>query len=303
MATWTRNDIRQKIRELTGRLSVTDFSNAEIDTFLNRYVQYEFPAQVKLNRSYTYYQFYTVANQRLYDFPSNYTNFVPEVRIDELEASFFQNPDDFNGNTNENVTRFTQWSGDGSTTSFANTYTNNTPIQTHSVLVDDTVEVFSDDGLGNLTGNQGVKGTVDYSTGEISVNFNTAPADGQNIYVSFIQNTTGRPYMMLMFNNQFEFYPVPDRAYRVKMKAWTLELVKPAVTTDPNKELFTLPGDRPLLDEWGPAFAIGASRRIVESYGETSKYAELSVQLNEQLDLIMARTYVDLESTRARPMF
>jgi hypothetical protein len=301
MATWTFADIRTKTRQVSGRLSVNELNTNELDTYINRYLQYEFPAEVKLNRNLVNYEFNTEFNVQSYDFPSGYTNFVPEAWVENQPILFYQNTDRFYLENSSSVSRFPQWVGDGVTVSFTNTYGDSTPIQTGSVLVDDQVEVFTDNGSGVLTGSLGGTGTVNYSTGAIAVTFNTAPANGQSIDVSFVTLAVGSPTAVLMFDNQFVFYPMPDRAYRVRMKAWSLSLVRTA--TGGTSTTLEDPYDRPLLDEWGPTIAFGAARHIVSDFGEADKYAELTALYKEQVNYILTRTHVDLESTRALPMF
>lgn len=301
MAEWTLAEIRKKTRQVSGRLSLAELNNNQLDDYINRYFQYEFPAEVKLNRNYTLHEFNTRANVEKYDFPSAFTNFVPEATIDRRELLFYQNPDKFYTENPYNVSRFSTWTGDGATVVFSNTYTSNVPIHAGSVYVDDTVEVFTDDGAGILTGDQGGTGTVNYTTGAISVTFNAAPVNGQVIQASFIQYRAGTPVSVLMFDNEFTFYPIPDRAYRFQIKAWSLTYVQPAVGA--NKELFTLADDKPLQEEWGPAIAFGAARRIASDFGEMDRYGELTVLYKEQINYILTRTHIDLESTRVLPMF
>jgi hypothetical protein len=280
---------------------VSELDNNQIDEYINRYFQYEFPAEVKLNRNYTLHEFNTQKDVQDYTFPVNFTNFVPEATIDRKDLLFYQEPDKFYRENPENVQRISQWTGDGSTTAFSNTFSNNIPILAGSVIVDDQVEVFSDDGAGVLTGDQGGTGTVNYTTGLISVNFNTAPTSGQVIQASFIQYRAGMPTAVLMFDNQFRFFPIPDRAYRFRIKAWSLLYVQPS--SGANKTLFEVSSDKPLQEEWGPAIAFGASRRIVSDFGEVDRYGELTALYKEQINFILTRTHVDLESSRALPMF
>lgn len=301
MATWTLSNIRQKTRQLSGRLSLTEMSNTELDDYINQYLQYEFPAEVKLNRNNTIYEFNTERYVNNYDFSVDYTNFVPEATMDYTPLIFCQNPDEFYALNSITITKIAQWTGDGVTTAFSNTFSDNTPIQAGSVLVDDLTEVFTDDGEGILSGSLGGTGSVNYVTGAISVNFASAPDSGQEIWASFIQSTVGKPTIVLMFNNKFTFYPLPDMAYRFRIKAWSLFLVKPA-TGDPTTS-FSDPSDRPLLDEWGPSIAFGAARRICSDYGELDRYMELTQLYKEQIRYILTRTHIDLESTRALPMF
>ncbi len=298
---WPLSEIRQKVRQVSGRLSLAEISNTQVDEYINKYFKFEFPAEVKLNRNYTLHEFNTSMNVQDYAFPVNFTNFVPEATIDRKELLLYQDPDKYYTENPENIQRFSTWTGDGATVTFANTFANNVPILAGSVLVDDTVEVFTDDGLGILTGNQGGSGTVDYTTGAISVTFNTAPISGQVIQPSFIQFRAGMPVSVLMFNNEFTFFPIPDRAYRFRIKAWSLLYVQPA--TGASKTTFTLADDKPLQEEWGPAIAFGAARRIVSDFGEMDRYGELTKLYKEQINYILTRTHIDLESSRVLPMF
>ncbi len=301
MAEWNLAEIRKKTRQLSGRLSVVELGNTQLDDYINKYFQFEFPAEVKLNRNYTLHEFNTQADVQDYTFPANFTNFVPEATIDRRQLEFYQDPDKFYTENPENVQRFSTWTGDGTTTAFTNTYGNNVPIIAGTVLVDDTVEVFTDDGAGVLTGDQGGAGTVDYTTGAVAVTFNTAPTNGQVIQTSFVQYIAGTPVSVLMFDNTFRFNPIPDRAYRFRIKAWSLLYVQPS--SGSNKVLFEFADDKPLQEEWGPAIAFGAARRIVSDFGEMDRYSELTVLYKEQINYILTRTHIDLESTRALPMF
>lgn len=51
------------------------------------------------------------------------------------------------------------------------------PLTPGTVVVTDSVETFSDDGLGNLTGDMGGTGAVDYSSGQIVAKFNVQPSN------------------------------------------------------------------------------------------------------------------------------
>lgn len=301
MSNWTLSDIRTKTRQVSGRLSVSELSNEQVDEYINKYFQFEFPAEVKLNRNFTLHEFNTAANVEDYAFPADYTNFVPEATMDRRSIIFYQDPDKYFQENPQNITRLSTWTGDGVTVAFTNTFTTQSPMVRGSVIVDDTVEVFSDDGAGVLTGSAGGAGTVDYITGAIAVTFAVAPISGQVIQVSFIQYIAGFPTAVLMFDNNFKFFPIPDRAYRFRIKAWSLLYVKPAVGA--TKTFFTLANDKPLQEEWGPAIAFGAARRIASDFGEMDRYGELSMLYKEQINYILTRTHVDLESSRALPQF
>lgn len=81
--------------------------------------------------------------------------------------------------------------GDGSTVTFTHTLTDITGARTAMyVTVTDTVETFKDDRNGNMVGDAGGTGTVNYATGEVSVTFNTAPANAQAITCGYYHETS-----------------------------------------------------------------------------------------------------------------
>jgi len=82
--------------------------------------------------------------------------------------------------------------GDGSQVTFSGTL-NNAPILERYLQITDDTETFFDDGAGNLTGDKGGNGTINYTTGAYSVTFNSAPAYGQSIkadYVKYLQSVS-----------------------------------------------------------------------------------------------------------------
>ena len=73
----------------------------------------------------------------------------------------------------------------GGTVTFAATLAN-IPIREIELVTDDsTSESFTDNGDGTLTGDGGGSGTINYTTGAISVTFNAAPANGDNVIVDY----------------------------------------------------------------------------------------------------------------------
>ena len=79
--------------------------------------------------------------------------------------------------------------GDGATTTFSATLAQK-PVrsQTVKITLEGSTTVFGqDDGKGNIIG-AGVSGTINYTTGEISLTFTTAPESGKKIYASYQSN-------------------------------------------------------------------------------------------------------------------
>jgi hypothetical protein len=297
MATWTLANIRAKTRQVTGRLTPGELSNQKLDDYINKYYQLTFPAELKLERKHTYYEFLTSANVAWYDLPNDtYTNWEPPAKIDELSLLWYQDPGPFFENNPNQIARSTPWTGDGVTSAF-NTVITQFPIMPDSLVITDNIETFQDTSqtwtTSNvvLVGDMGGSATINYSTGVISVTFNAAPANGQVIYLSFIQFNAGRPTAVLMYNNQFQFFPVPDTAYRFRVGAYA---VVPALVNAT---------DRPELDQWGPCIAYGAARDIFADFGEMDSYSEVSMLYKEQLAYVLRQTNQNLLNTRSAPNF
>lgn len=93
------------------------------------------------------------------------------------------------------VTGESYGTGDGSTVTFAHTLAQITGVRTAMYpSITDGTETFVDDRNGNLIGNLGGTGTINYATGACSVTFNTAPTNLQAITCSYyyeISTTTG----------------------------------------------------------------------------------------------------------------
>ncbi len=297
MSTWSLADIRRKVRQVTGRLSPGELSNDQVDNYINQFYQYTFPAEVKLERKHTFYEFLTEPNQQIYAFPvATFTNVEPPPTMDNLSLLYYQNPESFNENNPEQITRLTQWTGDGTTTVFATTVVG-FPILPGSFLVTDNTEVFEDTNTTFTTsdvviaGSLGGSATINYSTGSVSVTFNTAPTNGQNIFLSYTIFAAGRPTAVLYYNEQFKFFPVPNTAYRFKIKAYQFVTPLTSSTSVPD------------MPQWGPCIAYGASRDIHSDFGEIDAYGEVTALYKEQVAYVLNRTNQNLLNTRAAPIF
>lgn len=297
MSTWTLADIRNKVRQVTGRFTADELSNTELDERINKYYQLRFPAEVKLEAKHVYYQFTTSPYEALYDIDSDtYTNYEPPATVNNLSMLWYQDPAIF---AEENPLQYTfsnPWTGDGATVTFTTTITG-FPVYPNTLTITDNTELFQDTNTAwttadvTLTGSDGGTATINYSTGAVSVTFNAAPADGQLIYLNYCLFQIGRPEAILYYNNQFQLYPPPDQSYIIKMKAYSVVDALEDAT------------DTPLLNEWGPCIAYGTALGIFSDNGETDAYAEVTQLHKEQISLILTRTVQDLLNERAYPNF
>lgn len=296
-ATWTFGDIRFKTRQLTGRFSPNEMSNRDLDKRINQYYQLTFPAEVKLERMSTFYQFVTDANQDTYVFDSaGFTGIVPPATIDNMRIDYYQNPDDFESTNPYQISRANPWTGNGVDSSFQTTLVGH-PILPGTTIITDNTEIFQDfntDWTNDdvpISGSLGGGGTINYKTGAISVSFTSAPDSGQLIYLSYTQFKAGRPISVLFYENEFKFFPPPNTTYRFKIKAWG--------TPPPLVDA----ADTPLLNEWGPAISYGTSRQIFADYGELESKQLIEEDYQEQISYVSERTSESLLNTRVRPAF
>ena len=297
MATWSKANIMQKIRQITGRFSENEMSNNELGERLNKYYQLRFPSEVKLEQKHVFYEFITTPNQPTYDVPdSTYTNYEQPVTVNNLSMLWYQDSAKFD---NENPLQYNfskPWTGDGATVTFTTTL-GGFPIYPSTLTISDNTETFEDTTTTyttadiDLTGSAGGTATINYSTGAISVTFAAAPTDGQLIYVNYVMFQPNRPQAMLYYANTFTLSPVPDQPYVIKMRAYK------TVTALDNAT------DTPDLNEWGPCLAYGTSLGIFADYGETDSYAETTQLHKEQISLILTRTEQDLLNVRVTPNF
>lgn len=297
MATWTLAEIRTKVRNVTGRLTPGELDNTLLDDYINKYYTLTFPAELKLEKKHTFYEFATLANTTWYTLPNTtYTNLEPPATIDNLHLYYYQNPATFYNQNPHNVSRQVIGIGDGTDPNFSGT-ASTLNIMPGSIVIGDSLETFRDINQTwttsnvNITGSAGGTAVVNYVTGSVSGSFAANVPDGENISLSYIVMTTGRPTAVLNYNNQLQFYPTPDQSYSFKIQAY-------AVVTE-----LTDATDRPELDEWGPCIAYGAARDIVADNGEMDAYQEITALYKEQLAYVLKRTNQNLLNTRVAPNF
>lgn len=96
MPTNTLAAIRDKVRRITGRPSIVQISDAQIDEYVNTFYVYDFPEQLRLESLRTTYEFITNANQPVYDFPRDlYLTAMPPVYIGGYQSFMTQSRENF----------------------------------------------------------------------------------------------------------------------------------------------------------------------------------------------------------------
>lgn len=125
-----------------------------------------------------------------YSHPPIITTMEPLADQGELAPGLMASRDD-----NDKVVPFDGFdesigTGDGSKTDFSGTLSS-APVMPGRVEVTDGSETFTDDEQGNLEGDAGGSGTINYITGDVSVTFNSAPASDADIQASYVNRIAG----------------------------------------------------------------------------------------------------------------
>jgi len=81
--------------------------------------------------------------------------------------------------------------GDGATKAYAGALAAALPIIPGTLTITDGVEIFSDDGLGNLTGDATGTGTIVYETGAYSITFNANVVNEVDVVAGYTTRVDG----------------------------------------------------------------------------------------------------------------
>lgn len=199
-ATSDLTTIQRKTRLVTGRTSTSDLTDEELNFYINTYLLYDFPEQLKTQVLKVNFELVLKPNIDTYDFPIERLILLQDpIYCQGYRLNFYQDQELFYGSWPK--TEFEQILSSGSnTTSDENTGTAltaaitftgtliNLPVSPGSVslLLAPSAIAFTDNGDGTLAGGTGGS-VIDYSTGEFTINFaalaadNTVTADYNNV--------------------------------------------------------------------------------------------------------------------------
>ena len=240
-----------------------------------------------------------------------YQNFAPPIYCDGIQLGYFQFMDQFRNLYPDQVQNEILTAGDGTVGPYTGNTSNGPLIRG---FVDDLgnlepyVFVTAKDGLGsqqivvdsgsvdgdglgiliqtdstfqNIIGPavaDGGSGTIDYETGAISVTFlNTIPST-TSIYLQTSIYTAGKPRIVLMYNNIFRFYPVPDRAYKIQVDAYV------------NPIAFFNTADSVPFAYMSEYIARGAAQKILSDTGDWDQFQKYEPIFREQENLVLRRS-------------
>jgi hypothetical protein len=291
-AGWTLSNIRQKVRNLTGTPSEDQLSDDEVDAYINNYLVFTMPHELKVQIQNNFLDFKTVPGQQIYSFPGAFLTDSPGAYADGFPMVFYEDPDIFYQDWPQQYNVDVVDTGDGSTTTFTGT-TQGFPIIPGTYFITDGDQVLQDDGDGALeavspaTGS----GTINYTTGAFSATFGSAPASTDQIYDKYQACQQNRPEGVLFFENQFTLMPVPDQVYQIRMQGFVLP------------DLLVEDSDTPAQQEWGPVIAYGASIEIFNDRGDVDNAERLVPSLKRYENVALSRTIQQYTPMQGVPRF
>lgn len=293
-AGWTFANIKSKIRAITGTPDDEQLSEDQVGAYVNDYLQYTMPHELKVQIDNNFLDFKTVPGTNVYSFPGAFLTDSPGAYADGFPLIFYQDPDIFYQDWPQQYNVDSVAAGDGITTTFTGN-TQGFPIIAGSYFITDSVQVLQDDGLGNLlpdnAASSGGSGTINYLTGAFSANFGTPPSSSLTVYDKYIAYQGNRPQGCLFFENQFTLMPVPDQVYQIRMQGF---IFPTGLVND---------SDVPQQPEWGPLIAYGAALEIFNDRGDNSNFDRYYPMLKRYEVVALSRTIQQYTQEQGVPRF
>jgi len=309
--------IARKVRRLTASSSQSSLTDASLGEYVNNFYNQNFPMSIKTDQMRTVYTFYSEPYIDTYPVDINYyQGFRAPMYVDGIQGSFFKDRQQFFYMWPKWPTLSQPIAGDGTTQTFSFTI-NAIPFLRKSLTLGGTSTtgapiIVSDDGQGNLiydlpnpqvsvparttnpaipgmynlnTGNPGLInpttiGSVNYITGACAIDFtpvNVIPAAGQNMQLFVSQYTTGRPYSLMFWNNEFTIRPVPKFVHKIEIEAYQTPVQ------------FLITTNNPIVNQWVKYIAFGAAIDILTDRQDMAGVENLMSGFKEQEAMVLER--------------
>lgn len=313
----TLQQIIIKVRKLTRSLSEQLLSTQDIENYINTFVLYDFPEQLRLANLRTTLTFYAAPNidtydstkitnpaDPLYNFLNVYTTVHPPVYIAGYSSMFSQSRESFFAiypMVSSIASIGSQ--GDDVTTNFTGTLAN-TPILQNNVqftsvdqsnnpctLIDLPINASTGTLINPATGLGNVNNTINYITGAFNITFDTAPGSGQAINSQTVPYVASQPQALLFYDGVFTLRPVPDQPYAINLEVFK----RPSALLSTNQT--------PELSEWWQYIAYGAAKKIFEDRMDLDSVQMILPEFSNQENLINRRTIVQQTSERTATIY
>lgn len=302
------------VRRIIKMPNTEDISDDTILEYINRFFIYDVPYHIQILSLKTTYSFETEPNIDRYNLPINsYNKVLPPVFVDGYQTRFEQSRAQFLQLFPNRFENQSQATGDGATSSFSFTISNPPIVRGHrgvpvnlDIAATGTIDsqvyvtavdtsgnqmVLQDDGAGSLTGDG--SGTVNYTTGAISVTFTNPVGSSEDVNSQTIPYQAGRPQLVLFYNNVFTLRPIPDKAYLIKMDAYLT----------PSAFLIGNLGSDLSFQWMADYLAKGAARKILQDFGDTELLQLTNPVFKEAENLVLRRADRQRSNERTATIF
>jgi len=318
----TLSNIRTKVRRLTGRSSIQQITNAQIDEYVNTFYLFDMPENLRLFSEASTFEFMTTANVDQYDLrtmqvytytdSSNVDQFEPavDVYITLNPPVYVAGYQCFYTQDREQFFRIypmlsqivSTVEGDGTAGPYTTTFAN-VPVLQNSVTVGaiDSTDVAincvdvptnrSDGTWKQSNTNTTITGSVDYITGDLSVTFSNTIPSGNTVTFTAVPYQPNRSQALMFYNNIITLRPVPDQSYKVQINAFK----RPTQMIDD--------ADYPELKQWWQYLAYGAAKKIMEDAQDDTGLNSLMPGYKEQERLVLRRTIVQRTNQRTATIY
>ncbi len=297
VAGWTRLQIAQKFRALTGTPSTDQLSDDSVYAYLNNYLVFVMPMELKVQIQNIFLDFKTEPGQDVYSFPAGFFTNSPGAYADGFPLIFYESPDIFYQDWPQQYAVDQVATGDDTTTTFAGN-TLGFPIIIESFFITDNTQVLQST---NVLDNPSVPdvytligdgtGTLNVVTGAFSATFTNAPSSQVVVYDKYIAYRANRPQGVLWFENEFTFMPVPDQVYQIRMQGF----LKPDLLDEDDSV--------PAQQEWGPLIAYGGALEFFSDRGDTGNYDRYYPMLKRYENVALSRTIEQYQPMQGVPRF
>lgn len=298
----TLQAIQTKVRRITRCPSTSQLSDADLNNYINTFLLYNLPDQLRLFSLRTTFTFYTQPNvdeyettttditSPFYQFKNKYIAIHQPVFFAGIQGFYTQERDVFYGYYPQtNTIADTQLRGNGTPGPFNGTIVAKPALQNNVIFscndTNGTAMTLKDYPFNNTLGVLGlpydgtpVYGTVNYITGVYSVTFPANTAIGATLWVETIAYQPSKPLALLFFDEKFTVRPVPDKAYAIQLEADILPT-----------ELLNA-GDEPFLNRAWEYISYGTSKKIFEDRLDYESINLIMPSLQEQEYLLQRST-------------
>lgn len=316
MALSTLAEIQRKVRRLTRSPSENNLSTDQLNQYINTFILYDFPQNIRLYNLRSTFTFYTQPNidtyessddpnNALFNFKNKIVAVHPAIYVAGVPVVYTQNKDSFYGNwpkynqiTNQIAV------ADGTTGPFTGTIpsapflqnnvmistitTNNTAMTVVDYPMNNEVGRLS---FPNVTDTFTPLGTVNYLTGVFSVTFPNLTVGGNVISSEVFPYQTGQPTNILYYDQKFVLRPVPDKAYPVEMQVDILPTELLASDQDPN------------INEWWQYIAYGAAIKVFQDRMDTDSVTQITPEFKKQEGMVLSSTATVMANERSSTIY